>query len=155
MCYQHRVEKVLKLFKTNGLKMTTQRKAIMEYLAISNSHPTADEIFNSLTKKLPNITITTIYNNLKCLKKLGIINELTFGQASSRYEWATSLHYHVVCLSCGKLHDFNYPTLTEVEKKKKKKTGYTITRHHFEIYGNCSDCNHTNIALENSEKISN
>ncbi|MEK5364060.1 transcriptional repressor [Peribacillus sp. FSL K6-5616] len=48
-------------FKTT---ISTQRKAIMEYLAISNSHQTADEIFNSLTKKLPHITITTIYNNL-------------------------------------------------------------------------------------------
>jgi Fur family peroxide stress response transcriptional regulator len=152
--YQHRVEKGFKLFKINGLKVTPQRKAIMEYLATSESHPTADDIFNELTSKFPNISNATVYNNLKCLKKFGIINELTFGQTSSRYEWTTSLHYHVVCISCGKLRDFNYPRFTDVEEFAEAKSGYTITRHHFEIYGTCTDCNYKNTSLENREKLS-
>jgi Fur family transcriptional regulator, peroxide stress response regulator len=137
---KNRIEEGIKLLKENGLKITPQRKAIMKYIATSQSHPTADEIFKSLTNKLPNLTNVTVYNNLKCLKKYGIINELTFGYFSSRYEWKSSHHYHVVCKSCGKICDFNYPRMTDIELYAKKRSGFNITRHLFQIYGACSDC---------------
>ncbi|TCP27779.1 Fur family peroxide stress response transcriptional regulator [Scopulibacillus darangshiensis] len=140
---QHRVKEGVSLLKQNGIRMTPQRMAIMDYLANAESHPTADDIFNSLTHKLPFMTNATVYNALKCFKKYGIVNELIFGRASSRYEWATSFHYHVVCTSCGKIRDFDYPKLVDVERFAERKTGYTITQHFFEAYGTCPDCNKT------------
>ncbi|MCQ6267796.1 transcriptional repressor [Fictibacillus sp. WQ 8-8] len=137
---QHRVMEGVKSFKKNGIRITPQRMAIMEYLATTESHPTADEIFKSLTNKFPNMSNGTVYNNLKCLKKYGFIKELSFGQSSSRYEWKTSFHYHVICTSCGKMRDFNYPELKEVEQFAKIKSGFEVSRHLFEIHGICPDC---------------
>ena len=65
---KNRIEEGIKLLKENGLRITPQRKAIMKYIATSQSHPTADEILKSLINKLTNLTNVTVYNNLKCLK---------------------------------------------------------------------------------------
>lgn len=138
---QHRFEEAAVVLKENGIRMTPQRSAILEYLANCKSHPTADDIYKALSKSLPNMTSATIYNNLKCFKKFGLINELTFGPFSSRYEWKTSFHYHVICTSCSKICDFNYPSLKEVEQYVEKKLGFRVTRHLFEVHGTCSDCN--------------
>jgi Fur family peroxide stress response transcriptional regulator len=138
---QHRFEEGVTALKNKGIRMTPQRAAILEYLANSESHPTADEIYKALTSKLPNMTTATIYNNLKCFKKFGIINELTYGQFSSRYEWKTSFHYHVICTSCSKICDFNYPRLNDVEQYAEKKLDFNVTRHLFEVHGICSNCN--------------
>jgi Fur family transcriptional regulator, peroxide stress response regulator len=147
---QHRVKEGLELLKKNGSRMTPQRKAIMEYLANTKSHPTADQIFNSIKDQFPNLPHTTVYNNLKCLKKYGIINELTYGQSSSRYEWTTAFHYHVVCDSCGQLHDFHYPKLEEVEQYVEKKSRFNVTQHLFEIHGTCLDCKNENVSFKES-----
>ncbi|MFC7395224.1 Fur family transcriptional regulator [Scopulibacillus cellulosilyticus] len=137
---QHRLEEGLALLKENRIRLTPQRLAILEYLANTDSHPTEDEIYKSLSNKFPNITNATIYNNLKCLKKNGIINELKYGEDASRFEWVTEPHYHVVCKSCGRMRDFNYPELKEVEAYVEKLSGFQINHHLFEVHGICSVC---------------
>lgn len=150
---QHRFEEGVTALKNNGLRMTPQRAAILEYLANSESHPTADDIYKALTSKVPNMSNTTIYNNLKYFKKFGIINELTFGQFSSRYEWKTSFHYHVICTSCSKICDFNYPRLKDVEQYVEQKLNFNVIRHLFEVHGICSDCNKKNISYERGGRM--
>ncbi|MGC4376362.1 Fur family transcriptional regulator [Fictibacillus sp. Mic-4] len=137
---QHRLKEGVALLKNNGVRMTVQRMAILEYLATTDSHPTADEIYKYLTNRLLNITNATIYNNLKCFKKYGLIKEWTYGEASSRYEWAKNFHYHVVCRCCGKMRDFNYPELKEIEEYAEKLSGFQISCHLFEIHGICPEC---------------
>ena len=137
---ERRMKECLALLKHKGKRMTPQRLAILEYLANTDSHPTADEIYKSLSNKLSNITNGTIYNNLKCFLKYGIINEWTYGEASSRFEWASDFHYHIICSACGKMLDFHYPELKEIEVFVEKLSGFYVNRHLFEIYGTCSDC---------------
>jgi len=68
------------------------------------------------------------------------VKELTYGDASSRFDYTTSKHYHVICESCGKIVDFHYPTLDEVESLAEKVTGFSISHHRMEIYGTCPGC---------------
>ena len=140
MIKQHRIQKGFEVLKKNRIRMTTQRLAILEYMATSESHPTVDEIYKDLQGLLPGLTIATIYSNLKCFKKYNLINELSFGEACSRFEWATAFHYHVRCKLCGKIVDFYYPKLTQVEEFVNYKTGYNVTHHLFELKGICPEC---------------
>ena len=137
---QQRFKQGFDILQNNGVRMTPQRLAILEYIASSESHPTVDKICKDLQSSLPGLTIATIYNNLKCFKQYGLINELYFGEAASHYEWVTSFHYHVICNSCGKITDFYYPKLLEVEDFAQSKTGFNVNRHFFEIKGICSEC---------------
>lgn len=136
------LKEALELLKGTGVRMTPQRHAILEYLVGSFSHPTADEIYKALEDKFPNMSVATVYNNLRVFKEIGLVKELTYGDASSRFDYVTSDHYHVICESCGKIVDFPYTRLEEVEQKAAEETGFLIRSHRLELYGVCPECNH-------------
>ncbi|ERI10418.1 Fur family transcriptional regulator [Aneurinibacillus aneurinilyticus] len=123
-----------------GVRMTPQRHAILSYLLETMSHPTVDEIYKSLEGKFPNMSVATVYNNLRVFKDIGLVRELTYGDASSRYDANMSEHYHAVCISCGKVKDFHYPPLHGVEKEASINTGFEVASHRLEVYGLCETC---------------
>jgi Fur family peroxide stress response transcriptional regulator len=135
-----RLREAVERLKATGVRMTPQRHAILEYLLSSMSHPTADEIYKALEKDFPNMSVATIYNNLRLFKEAGLVRELTYGDASSRFDANMSDHYHVICRRCGKITDFKYPPLIEVEEEAAKKTGFQVDSHRMEVYGLCADC---------------
>ncbi|HWO55576.1 Fur family transcriptional regulator [Paenibacillus sp. JTLBN-2024] len=135
-----RVEHALEQLKTNGVRITPQRHAILAYLMESMSHPTADEIYRALEPKFPSMSVATVYNNLKMLIEAGMVHELTYGDNSSRFDANVSDHFHVICQKCGKIEDFSYPSLEDVEQTAEKSTGFQIQGLRMELYGICSSC---------------
>ncbi|HLS35531.1 MAG TPA: peroxide-responsive transcriptional repressor PerR [Bacillota bacterium] len=136
----HSLQKALDILKESGVRITPQRYAVLEYLLTSMSHPTADEIYKALEGKFPNMSVATVYNNLRVLKNIGIVKELTYGDDSSRFDSNLTEHYHVICETCGTIVDFDYPTLDEVEAFAEKMTGFEIDTHRLELYGQCENC---------------
>lgn len=134
------VEKAINLLKDSGVRITPQRHAILEYLVVSDSHPTADEIYKALEHKFPNMSVATVYNNLRVFRKTGLVKELTYGDSSSRFDFSTKEHYHIICSRCGKIVDFFYPGLDEVEALAAQVTGFTVDHHRLEVYGICPEC---------------
>ena len=135
-----RIKDAINTLKKSGVRITPQRHAILEFLIATMSHPTADDIYKALESKFPNMSVATVYNNLRVFKKAGLVNELTYGDSSSRFDFTTSDHYHVICENCGKIVDFYYPGLDEVENLAEHVTGFTVNQHRMEVYGLCPDC---------------
>ena len=73
-------------------------------------------------------------------KDKGIVKELTYGDSSSRFDFNTHNHYHVICENCGKIVDFHYPQLDEVEQLAQHVTEFNVSHHRMEIYGVCKEC---------------
>ncbi|RXJ00424.1 transcriptional repressor [Anaerobacillus alkaliphilus] len=136
----HRLQEALDSLKSTKVRMTPQRHAILEYLYNAHTHPTADEIYKALEGKFPNMSVATVYNNLRVFKDVGLVKELTYGDSSSRFDCITSDHYHVICENCGKIVDFHYPGLDEVETLAEHVTGFKVKSHRMEIYGVCPEC---------------
>ncbi|ANB60060.1 peroxide-responsive transcriptional repressor PerR [Anoxybacteroides amylolyticum] len=136
------LKEALDTLKQTGVRITPQRHAILEYLIRSMSHPTADEIYKALEGKFPNMSVATVYNNLRVFKEVGLVKELTYGDSSSRFDFVTSDHYHIICERCGKIVDFHYPGLDEVETLAAHVTGFKVSHHCMEVYGVCADCQH-------------
>jgi Fur family transcriptional regulator, peroxide stress response regulator len=134
------VGRALEQLKNNGVRMTPQRQAILTYLMNATSHPTADEIYKSLSPSFPSMSVATIYNNLRLFVEAGLVRELTYGDASSRFDADLSDHYHAICKCCGRIVDFEYPPLLEVERAASQTTGFTVEGHRMEIYGVCDQC---------------
>jgi Fur family transcriptional regulator, peroxide stress response regulator len=134
--YDRRLEQLLPYLKKSGLRITPQRMAILNTLLQLENHPTAEEIH----QELKDMSLATVYNNLKLFVKLKILDELPYGSGLSKYEWHRSDHYHVICEDCGKIKDFSYPVLKEIEDAASRLTDFTIRHHHMEIYGKCKDC---------------
>lgn len=110
-----KTSKLVPLLKKRGLRITAQRVLILKTIASLGGHPSAEDIH----RELPYMSLPTIYSNLKLFVKLGILKELSHGDAKSKYELFTSQHYHVICKSCGKIADLDYPHLKEVEHAAK------------------------------------
>jgi Fur family peroxide stress response transcriptional regulator len=137
---QIQLKEALETLKDTGVRITPQRHAILDYLISSMSHPTADEIYKALEGKFPNMSVATVYNNLRVFREVGLVKELTYGDASSRFDYVTTHHYHVICEKCDKIVDFHYPGLDEVEHLASHVTGYKVRNHRMEIYGSCPEC---------------
>ena len=126
--------------REHGVRMTPQRQAILEYLVTEHSHPTADDIYKALAGRFPNMSVATVYNNLRVFKEVGLVQEMNYGDASSRFDFVTSKHYHIICDACGTVVDFNYPVLDEIEAVAAQLTGFKVDRHRLEGYGTCPTC---------------
>ena len=135
-----KLKDALDTLKKSGVRITPQRHAILEYLISSESHPTADEIYKSLESNFPNMSVATVYNNLRVFRNAGLIKELTYGDASSRFDFVTHDHYHIICDECGTIVDFHHPGLEEVEHLASHVTGFKVNSHRLEVYGTCPTC---------------
>ena len=134
------LKEALDSLKESGIRITPQRHAILEYLINTKSHPTADEIFKALVGKFPNMSVATVYNNLRVFREAGLVKELTYGDSSSRFDFTTHDHYHGICENCGIIVDFHYPGLDEVEQFAEQVLGFKVNSHRLEIYGLCPEC---------------
>lgn len=135
-----KLTKAVETLKASGVRITPQRHAVLEYLLTSQTHPTADEVYKALKGQFPSMSVATVYNNLRVLKEVGLVRELTYGDDSSRFDSNMTDHYHIMCNSCGKIVDFHYPPLDEVESLAEKVTGFDVSYHRMELYGLCEDC---------------
>ena len=134
------VQMALEQLKSNGVRMTPQRHAILSFLMETHSHPTADDIYKALSPMYPSMSVATIYNNLRLFVEAGLVRELTYGDDSSRFDADLSDHYHAICRSCGSIVDFKHPPLLDVERAASKSTGFAVQGHRMEIYGLCQSC---------------
>ncbi len=130
----------VKNLKEQNIRITPQRMAILEFLAQSKNHPTAEEIYRAIEVKFPGMSVATVYNNLRLFTEIGFVKEMNYGDASSRFDFYTEPHYHAICQECGKVADFHYPGLEDVEMAAQQLTGYAISSHRLEVYGVCPDC---------------
>ncbi|MDK2887460.1 MAG: Fur family transcriptional regulator, peroxide stress response regulator [Thermoanaerobacter sp.] len=121
-------------------RMTKQKKLILEILRNTNTHPTADWIYEQARKQIPDISLGTIYRNLNNLKQAGEIMELNYGSTFSRFDGNPQNHYHFVCDGCGRIFDLDLPLMNNLEEKVSSLTGMQVTRHRLEFYGYCREC---------------
>jgi Fur family ferric uptake transcriptional regulator len=123
------------------LNNTTQRKIIFEELKKLKTHPTADELYTLVKKRLPTISLGTVYRNLDLLAETGKILKLELSGKKKRFDGNTSNHFHLRCAKCGNIKDINDDEMSEIDEKlnqlaeKLKVDGYRL-----ELSGLCDSC---------------
>ncbi len=121
-------------------RMTPQRKIILEELHNARFHPTADEIYERVRRRLPRISLGTVYRNLDALAVQGIIQKLDLAGSQRRFDVNTEIHHHVRCVSCGALEDVVVLPLYPVEKILQDTHGFEIQGVRMEFSGLCPRC---------------
>lgn len=134
------VEDSIKKLREHNVRITPQRYAILEFLVENDNHPTADDIYQALVDEFPSMSVATVYNNLRLFTSQGLVNEMMYGDTSSRFDFASSKHYHAICSNCGKIKDIYYPGLDDIELVAERLTGYEVENHRMEVYGLCPAC---------------
>jgi Fur family peroxide stress response transcriptional regulator len=123
-----------------GRALTRQRRVILDVVQDSEEHLTASEIFAAARERLSSISFATVYNSLRYLKDAGLIREITFGNAASRYDRETARHDHAVCTACGKLLDFDLAETAELMRLAARRSRFKPESVHLTLYGLCPDC---------------
>ena len=121
-------------------RMTLQRKVILEVLQAHDIHPSADELYEMVRKRLPRISLGTVYRNLEILVEQGEIQKLELGGTIKRYDGIAKKHYHIRCIECGRVDNAPVAPLNQLEDKLYGATVYTIIGHRLEFMGLCPDC---------------
>jgi Fur family transcriptional regulator, peroxide stress response regulator len=125
--------------KDLGLKLTPQRRVVVDILTRDKSHPSALSIFQAARETHPSISLSTVYATLALLKKHRLIRELEFEGMDNRYDMDTDNHFNLICLRCGRIEDYinPAPVLPEVVEQQ---TGFRVHDVRLEFYGVCSTC---------------
>ncbi|MFL6230835.1 MAG: Fur family transcriptional regulator [Pyrinomonadaceae bacterium] len=123
-----------------GRALTRQRQVVLEVVRSSDGHLTAAEIFAASRARLGSISFATVYNSLRYLKEAGLIREITFGNAASRYDRETARHDHAVCTACGKLLDFDLAETAALMRLAARRSRFKPESVHLTLYGLCPDC---------------
>ena len=121
-------------------RKSKQKEAIFKLLKGTNAHPTAEWIYERVRREIPNISLGTVYRNLKLLKQEETISALDLTGTLSRYDGNAQSHYHFRCEQCGYIFDVDEPVNTEIDKKLAQKTGFKVAHHRLEFRGLCNDC---------------
>ncbi len=122
------------------MRITNQREIILEELKKTKSHPTADELFELVRKRLPRISLATVYRNLEQLSDAGIINKIEYGSRQKRFDGDVSPHSHVFCIRCGKIADIKTAQDINLKKIIQDTKGYKIFGERLQFMGLCPQC---------------
>ena len=119
---------------------TPQRRVILEELQKTHTHPTAGELFQMVRRRLPKISLGTVYRNLDLLAETGKIQKLDLGSGEARFDAKTHAHYHVRCARCGRVDDVPGLSADLVGDEMAEAAGYKILGHRLELVGICAHC---------------
>ncbi len=117
-----------------------QRQRILDLLSQTDTHPSADWLYEQLKKEFPKLSLGTVYRNINILIEQGLVKKIHFGSTHDRFEANPSPHYHLICEKCGKIDDFHMPLYKEINQQADARTSFQIKYHIIEFFGICFEC---------------
>lgn len=130
----------MKELRMRGYKVTPQRMAICELALSSRDHPTAEQLYASLKKKYPAMSLATVYQVLHLLTDIGMIHELGFSGWNSRYDPNVEPHINVVCRECGRIVDYSDGGIADTIKAMLRKLDFEPNGVRIDVYRICEGC---------------
>lgn len=118
---------------------TRQLEVIWAAIQHDQSHPTADQVYEKVRRKLPNISLGTVYRNLQKLVADNKLQILIFGR-SQRFDPLVERHQHFICERCDQVYDVLLDHQHEIKPAKLPHEGFKVTSHQLAFYGTCKHC---------------
>lgn len=127
----------IKRLKEKGIISSVQRLAVLKYVEMSTTHPTAEEIYKALKSKFPTLSKVTVSNVLRVLKEADLILELTMEKEKAHYDARLEHHHHFLCRRCHRIYDVDAGS---TRAKDEYVNGHKIERARTYFYGLCASC---------------
>src|SRR5213594_4272626 len=122
-----------------GLRLTRQRRIILEVVHATDAHPTAAFVYRRVRRRLPRVSLATVYRNLRRLAAEGFLAERA-DPSGLRFDGNTAPHDHFTCVTCGRIYDVPASPPTLVRGRLAGRTGFEILDHRIEFCGRCRAC---------------
>jgi Fur family peroxide stress response transcriptional regulator len=129
------------LCREHGLAATHQRRVIYETVLSLEGHPSPELIYDAVRKKIPSISLATVYKNVRTFLESGMLREVSMHHGSIRVEPNESEHYHLVCTHCRRIQDLASGSVQmQAFTKKRSLKGFHVTRIAVDVLGICANC---------------
>ena len=143
LSYEELLETFKAILKSNNLKFTMQREAILRTLYEHPDHFTPENLYLLVKEKYPelNTGITTVYRTLNLLEENKLATSLSFGTQGKKFELGNKPHHdHMICEVCGAIVEFEDPKIEALQQEIAKAHGFKLTDHLMQLYGICQNC---------------
>ncbi len=133
--------RIKRMIREMGLKVTQQRIVILETMTAGRAHVTAQEVFEVVNARFPEIGFATVYRFLRKMAEMHLVTEVRMGGLPARYELTPRRHHdHLTCVSCSQIVEFENPKIESLQEQVAKEHNFRLTHHVLELYGVCSRC---------------
>jgi Fe2+ or Zn2+ uptake regulation protein len=133
---------VREALEKSGCRYTKQRATVYEYLLQVDTHPTAEQVYRAVRRRLPKISLATVYKALEALVAARLANRLTYGDAAARYDGRRDEHYHLRDLESGEVRDlpttYDPDLLDKIDSRlveRLQQNGFQVTGYRMEVLG--------------------
>jgi len=138
---QTRLDELIAKLRERGGRLTPQRVAVLKFLATSEQHPSAEQIYQHVKADFPMTSLGTIYKTLALLVEMREILEIGLCGDSTRYDGRIARsHPHLICVKCKKIEDLDLVPLQHLLKDVADRTGYQVLGYRFDFFGICPRC---------------
>lgn len=136
------------LLRTNSLRVTRQRMAVLTVLRHATGHVTASEVYERAQREAPeawgSLNPSTVYRTLTQLRDLGLVSQTDLGTGERTYTWrageAEERHHHAVCTRCGAVAELPHAVLEDLSERIRAELGFRAELDHWAVYGECAVC---------------
>ncbi len=123
-----------------GVRLTPQRLEVFRVVATSTEHPDAESVYRSVRRRVPNISLDTVYRTLWLLAEQGFLKTLGPRRESVRFDANLKPHHHFQCVACGRVVDLHGPLIDESTIAGSVASVGTVRSTHLEVRGLCASC---------------
>ena len=136
------VERFAQYLSKNRLKMTRERRALLEHVLSVRGHFDVDDLLLRLRRSGHRVSRATLYRNLPRLVESGLIHKVEMARGQARYEPMVGRHHHdhMVCLRCGTILEFESPEVERIQEEACRRKRFVMTGHTHQIRGYCESC---------------
>jgi Fur family peroxide stress response transcriptional regulator len=137
---EDRLEHLKAVARKAGVKLTHQRLEIFRALASTEAHPDADTVFRAVRRRMPTVSLDTVYRTLWMLHDLGLVTTLGPQRDRARFDANLDHHHHFVCVRCGLVRDFESEALARLPLPESVTALGRVHDAHVEVRGTCEAC---------------
>src|SRR5439155_14303524 len=130
--------KSIDTLRDRGLRLTRPRRIILDVVCATDAHPTAAFVYRRVRRRLPRVSLATVYRTLRMLAAEGFLAERA-DTAGMRFDGNIGPHDHFTCLACGRIDDVPAPA-QRTDRRLPARTGFEVLDHRTEYYGRCRVC---------------
>lgn len=128
------MQELLDKYVKSGMRLTDQRRLIIEEIAIATDHPNVETLYRRVNEKDSGISLATVYRAVTALEQAGLLERLDIRDGKARYEVAGSHHDHLIDIDTGEIHEFYDKELEDLQESIAKKLGFELIDHRLELF---------------------
>jgi Fe2+ or Zn2+ uptake regulation protein len=138
---EQRMETALaEALRARGQRVTPQRLMVAGVLADQRGHATAEAVFRDVERRMPGVSLPTVYATLELLESLGMVRRVATERGAVVYDSRTDDHHHLACRRCGTMVDVEAPVVLPELMSAARATGFVPDHTDVVIRGLCADC---------------